>query len=48
MKRLTVSPRFALSLALLALAGASIQAQQPVPSYHVASKVKLGREGGWD
>ena len=23
-------------------------AQQPAPGYHVASKVKLGREGGWD
>lgn len=48
MKRCTVSPRFALSLALVAIAGASLQAQQPAPNYHVASKVKLGREGGWD
>jgi YVTN family beta-propeller protein len=38
--------RLTLAVAALAAAGASAQAQ--TPNYHVASKVKLGREGGWD
>jgi len=29
-------------------AASSAPAQQPAANYHVASKVKLGREGGWD
>ena len=29
-------------------AAAPAAAQQPAPNYHLASKVKLGREGGWD
>lgn len=42
--------RIALGLAAVAvLSCLPVQAQQPAaPSYHVASKVKLGREGGWD
>jgi YVTN family beta-propeller protein len=38
--------RLTLAVAALAAAGAAAQAQ--ATNYHVASKVKLGREGGWD
>lgn len=38
--------RLTLGIAALAFAGATAQAQST--NYHVASKVKLGREGGWD
>ena len=42
-------PIVAATLGIAAL-GAAIPAaaQQPAPGYHVASKVKLGRDGGWD
>ena len=39
-------PIVAATLGIAAAAPAA--AQQPAPNYHVASKVKLGREGGWD
>jgi YVTN family beta-propeller protein len=41
--------RLTLAAVSLAAASASARAQQPpATNYHVASKVKLGREGGWD
>ena len=42
-------PIIAATLGIAAI-GAAIPAaaQQPTPGYHVASKVKLGRDGGWD
>ena len=48
MKRSILRPA-ALTLGAAALALAlPAGAQQAAPSYHVAAKVKLGREGGWD
>lgn len=49
----SLRPLCALAFGALALSCISAQAQQkampsPGPGYHVASKVKLGREGGWD
>ena len=37
-----------LALAVAALAAAATAAQAQATNYHVAAKVKLGREGGWD
>jgi len=52
MNRHSLAPRCALALGTIvasAMAGAGpALAQQSASSYHVASKVKLGREGGWD
>lgn len=48
MNRSPMLTRCALALGALAGTAASACAQQPATSYHVAAKVKLGREGGWD
>ena len=41
--------RLTLAIAAIAAMAATAPAQQaPPPNYHVASKVKLGRDGGWD
>ena len=48
-KRHMLRPNVAIALGALASIACVSQAQlKPAQDYHVASKVKLGREGGWD